>query len=240
MIETFDTISLNNLTVSKTPPLKSGDRLSRVEFEQRYAGETYRAELIEGTVHMAAALRFKSHGQPHGQMMMWLMNYVTETEGTLAGDAPSVRLDEGNEPQPDLVLMIDPDCGGQTKLTDDDYIEGAPELLAEIAASTVAIDLGDKKTVYQRNGVQEYLVWRVLDQQIDWFYLKEKQYIELLADEDGITRSIVFPGLWLDRPALIEGNMKRVSAVLNLGIQSKAHHDFGVKLASKSIDLTAS
>lgn len=232
MIKTLHAIYLNNLVEDKTFSLENGDRLSREEFEQRYQGENYKAELIEGIVHMAAALRFRSHGQPHGQMMMWLMNYVTETEGTLAGDAPSVRLDQDNEPQPDLVLMIDPDCGGQTKLTADDYIEGAPELLAEISASTVSIDLGDKKTAYQRNGVQEYLVWRVLEQQIDWFYLKEGQYLELLADEDGITRSTIFPGLWLDRPALINGNMKQVTTVLRLGIESKEHNDFVMKLAS--------
>ena len=158
--------------------------------------------------------------------------YVTETQGTLAGDAPSIRLDQGNERQPDLVLMIDPDCGGQTTLTADDYIEGAPELLAEISASTASIDLGDKKTVYQRNGVQEYLVWRVLDQQIDWFYLKEGQYFELLADEDGVTRSTIFPGLWLDRSALVNGNLKQVATVLKLGIESKEHSEFVLKLAS--------
>jgi len=232
MIKTLHPIYLNNLIEDKTFPLENGDRLSREEFERRYQGENYKAELIEGIVHMAAALRFRSHGQPHGQMMMWLMSYVTETEGTLAGDAPSVRLDQDNEPQPDLVLMIDPDCGGQTKLTPDDYIEGAPELLAEISASTVSIDLGDKKTAYQRNGVQEYLVWRVLEQQIDWFYLKEGQYLELLADEDGITRSTIFPGLWLDRQALINGNIKQVTTVLKLGIESKEHNDFVIKLAS--------
>lgn len=232
MIETLHPTSLNSSTKDKLFPLENGDRLSREEFERRYKGEDYKAELIEGIVHMAAALRFRSHGQPHGQMMMWLMNYVAETDGTLGGDAPSIRLDEGNEPQPDLVLMIDPDCGGQTSLTDDDYIEGAPELLAEISASTVSIDLGDKKIAYQRNGVQEYLVWRVLDKQIDWFYLKERQYVELLPDEDGITRSIVFPGLWLDRSALINGNMKQVSVILKLGIESNGHTDFVAKLGS--------
>ena len=226
MIKTLHPIYLNNLVEDKTFPLENGDRLSREEFERRYQGENYKAELIEGIVHMAAALRFRSHGQPHGQMMMWLMNYVTETEGTLAGDAPSVRLDQNNEPQPDLVLMIDPDCGGQTKLTADDYIEGAPELLAEISASTVSIDLGDKKTAYQRNGVQEYLVWRVLEQQIDWFYLKEGQYIELLADEDGITRSTIFPGLWLDISALLNSNLKQVLATVNQGTQSPVHQAF--------------
>ena len=67
-----------------------------------------------------------------------------------------------------MALLIDPLRGGQIQLTND-YVEGTPEFLAEISASTVSIDLGDKKAAYERNGVEEDLVWRVLDQQIDWF-----------------------------------------------------------------------
>jgi hypothetical protein len=218
------------------PPLENGDRLSRAEFERRYAAmpERCKAELIEGIVYMAAAaLRFRSHGEPHGRLLNWLMTYQTFTEGTLAADAPSVLLDEANEPQPDLVLLIDPARGGQTRLTEDDYLEGAPELLAEVAASTVSIDLGAKKIAYERNGVQEYLVWRVLDGQVDWFDWQDGQYVDLLADADGITRSRVFPGLWLDRAALVQGAMRRVLEVLQLGIASKEHQDFVARLAGQ-------
>jgi hypothetical protein len=219
--------------VSPVPPLENGDRLSRLEFERRYGvmAADCRAELIEGIVYMsAAALRFKSHGQPHGRLMAWLVSYEIATPGTMAGDAPTVQLDASNEPQPDLALLIDPACGGQARLTADDYLEGAPELLAEIAASTVSIDLGAKKTAYERNGVREYIVWRVLDQQVDWFYLQNGKYVDLLADEDGITRSRIFPGLWLDRSALVQGDMQRVMAVLQLGLATVEHDEFGRRL----------
>lgn len=52
-------------------------------------------------------------------------------------------------------------------------MEGAPELVAEIAASSAAIDLGDKKRAYRRNGIQERIVWQVFDQKVDWFSLEE-------------------------------------------------------------------
>jgi Putative restriction endonuclease len=206
------------------PPLENGDRLSRAEFERRYEAmpDGYKAELIEGIVYMAAALRFKSHGRPHGRMMTWLGTYEAETIGVEIADNTSVRLDDVNDPQPDIALLLDPDLGGQTRITDDDYIEGPPELIAEIAASTVSIDLGSKKDSYERNGVQEYLVWRVLDEVIDWFVLQDGHYVERLPDEDGITRSRIFPGLWLDRSALIAGDMKQVLTVLHLGIRSRS------------------
>jgi hypothetical protein len=206
------------------PPLENGDRLSRTEFERRYEAmpDGCKAELIEGIVYMAAALRFKSHGRPHGRMMTWLGTYEAETIGVEIADNTSVRLDDVNDPQPDIALILDPDLGGQTRITDDDYIEGPPELIAEIAASTVSIDLGSKKNSYERNGVQEYLVWRVLDEIIDWFVLQDGQYVELLPDEDGITRSRIFPGLWLDRSALVAGDMKQVLTVLQLGVRSRS------------------
>jgi Putative restriction endonuclease len=214
------------------PPLENGDRLTRLEFERRYAAmdPNCQAELIEGIVYMASALRVKSHGQPHSLLNVWLTTYRISTPGLIIADAPTVLLDPDNEPQPDLALLIDPAHGGQTRLTADDYIEGAPELLAEIAASTVSIDLGAKKLAYERNGVREYLVWRVLDREIDWFVWQEGKYVDLLPDPDRITRSQVFPGLWLDRSALIHDDMARVMAVLQTGLASSEHADFAAGL----------
>jgi Uma2 family endonuclease len=207
------------------PPLENGDRLNRYEFERRYNMMPHlkKAELIEGIVYMPAALRFKSHGQPHGRIMVWLGVYEAMTPGVAVGDAPTVRLDIDNEPQPDAILMIE---DGQARLSSDDYIEGAPELVVEIAASSVAIDLHAKKRAYCHNGVREYIVWRVLDQEIDWFYLEEGEYLDLNCDPDGILRSQVFPGLWLATASLLSGEMPHVLAVLQEGLQSAEHSDF--------------
>ncbi len=215
------------------PPLENGDRLNRYEFERRYNAmpKLIKAELIEGIVYMPAALRFKSHGQPHGWMIGWLVTYEATTPGVAVGDAPTVRLDIDNEPQPDVVLLIMPEAGGQARLSEDDYIEGAPELVVEIAASSAAIDLHAKKQAYRRNGVKEYIVWQVLDQKISWFYLEKGEYLDLPVDSDGIIRSRVFPGLWLAVAQLLTGNMQRVLAVLQEGLQSPEHAAFVQKLA---------
>jgi Putative restriction endonuclease len=228
--------SAQQSAIFSIPPLENGDRLTRDEFERRYAAmpEECKAELIEGIVYMSAALRFRSHGKPHSHLNVWLGTYQIFTSGTEIADAPTVRLRDDNEPQPDVVLMIDPAAGGQAKLSGDDYIEGAPELVAEISASTVSIDLGFKKTVYQRNGVQEYIVWRVLDDAVDWFYLANGKYVDLLPDDDGITRSRQFPGLWLDRSALLKTDMQPVLAVLQAGLASTEHQVFSAALKAKS------
>ena len=126
-------------------------------------------------------------------------------------------MDLDNEPQPDVCLFIDPARGGQARISQDDYLEGAPELVAEVASSSASYDLHVKLHVYRRSGVREYLVWRVLDRQIDWFVLREGAYEALAAGSDGILKSTVFPGLWLDPSALLSGDLARVLAVVGEG-----------------------
>ena len=214
-----------NKSAPTTPPLENGDRLTNHEFERRYAAMSNlkKAELIEGVVYVPAALRFKSHGQPHANIIGWLWFYKIATPKVELGDNATVRLDLDNVPQPDAILMID---GGQASISADDYVEGAPELIVEIAASSAAYDLYDKKRVYRRNGVKEYLVWRVYDQEFDWFYLEEGEYIQLSADDRGVIRSVTFPGLWLAVSALLSGNMEEVLAILQQGLNSEEHQNF--------------
>lgn len=217
------------------PPLESGDRLNRYEFERRYntMSSLKKAELIEGVVYLPAALRFRSHAEPHGNLMGWLWTYKIFTPCVELGDNPTVRLDLDNEPQPDAVLLINEKCGGQARLSEDDYVEGAPELVAEIAASSVAIDLHDKKRAYRRNGVQEYIVWQVFEQRLDWFYLQQGEYVSLPVDKNNVIRSRVFPGLWLAAGDLLTGNMARVLSVLQEGLASREHAMFVEQLAEQ-------
>lgn len=216
------------------PPLENGDRLSRDEFERRYESmpQMKKAELIEGVVHVAAALRFGSHAEPHSFFMAWLVLYVAATPGVRVGDNPTVKLDPANVPQPDGILRLDPEFGGRSRISSDDYVEGPPELVIEVSASTAAVDLQDKKMVYRRNGVQEYIVWQVFDRKISWFHLDTGHYVDLEPGEDGICRSRIFPGLWLDRDALVHGNLAQVLAVVQRGLQSPEHKAFVDRLNS--------
>ncbi|MCF2150841.1 Uma2 family endonuclease [Desmonostoc muscorum LEGE 12446] len=218
---------------ARIPPLESGDRLTRQEFEHRYTAMPHikKAELIEGIVYVASPLRFNSHGKPHANLIGWLWNYKIATPGVELGDNATVRLDLDNEPQPDVVLLINETLGGQARISDDDYIEGAPELIAEVAASSAANDLHDKKKVYRRNGVKEYIVWRILENQVDWFCLENGEYISLEPDINNVIKSRIFPGLWLDIQALCTGEMTKVLTVLQEGLSSTEHAQFVQSLA---------
>ncbi len=216
------------------PPLQNGDRLTRPEFERRYAAMPHvkKAELIEGVVHMPTPVHV-SHGKSHSWVIGWLVAYRAVTPGVEVGDNATVRLDLDNEPQPDALLRLDEAHGGRSRVSADDYIEGAPELIAEITATSASYDLHDKLNAYRRNGVQEYLVWRVYDQELDWFSLQEGQYVPLEPDEEGVIRSQFFPGLWLHVPAMLEGDLARVLAGLQKGLASDEHAAFVAQLSGK-------
>ena len=207
------------------PPLESGDRLTRHEFERRYQAmpQIKKAELIEGVVYVASPVRANRHGRPHAQIIGWLLVYEAATPGAYLADNTTVRLDADNEPQPDALLRIEPEAGGNSRISEDDYVEGAPELIAEIAASSASYDLNAKLNVYRRNGVQEYLVWQMYENRLDWFSLQEGRYVSLQPDEAGVIRSCVFPGLWLAVNALREGDLAQVLAILQQGIQTVEH-----------------
>ena len=221
-------------TTTQILPLENGDRLTRIQFERRYTAmpQLKKAELIEGTVYMASPLRHRSHGEPHAAIMALLTAYWVATPGVNLGDNSTVRLDLDNEPQPDALLRIE--LGGRSLVTDDDYVEGAPELIVEIAASSAAYDLHDKKQVYRRNGVQEYIVWQVFENKLDWFSLQSGEYVPLQPDDNGVVRSLVFPGLWLFVPSLLAGEMPKAITLLQLGLNSPEHAQFIELLANKS------
>ncbi|GAA6617943.1 Uma2 family endonuclease [Scytonema sp. NUACC26] len=221
-----------NLAIS-TAPLESGERLTRQEFERRYiaAEHIHKAELVEGVVYVASPVRATRHGRSHGIIMAWLGTYWIATPGVDLHDNATVRLDADNEPQPDALLRIEPEVGGNSSISEDDYIEGAPELIVEVAASSASYDLNDKFNAYRRNGVREYIVWQMYENRVDWFILSEGKYVSAIPDERGIIRSEVFPGLWLSVNALRQGNRKEIVAVLQSGLQTTEHQAFVERLS---------
>lgn len=225
----MSTVASNSLaplvasTFERIPPLQSGDRLTRDEFERRYRAmpSNIKAELVEGKVYVKGPpVSNEGHGTPHFRFIGWLAVYETHTPGVEGGDNTTVRLDFENEPQPDVFLRILPKHGGQSRNSEDDFIEGAPELITEIAASSANYDLHEKLEAYRRNKVQEYIVWRTWDRAIDWFKLQDGKYVLQTPDSQGVIKSSVFPGLWLDVPAMLIADRVRVLNVAQQGLAS--------------------
>lgn len=218
--------------VANVPPLENGDRLTRAEFERRYEAMPHvkKAELIEGVVYMGSPVRIP-HSECHADIVGWLVQYRIATPGVACGDNGTVRIDEDNEPQPDVSLRIK--SGGASRVSEDQYLEGAPELIAEVAMSSVSYDLNDKLQTYRRNGVKEYIVWQLIDRKLTWFRLQAGEYVAVKPDKRGVIESSVFPGLRLHVKALLADKMADVMAELQKGIASPEHAAFVAQLAGK-------
>jgi hypothetical protein len=211
--------------------LQSGDRLTVEEFERRYDAmpNLKKAELIEGVVHVGSPVT-EDQGRLIFDLITWLGVYRMATPGVIGCRNGHLRLDRTNMPQPDAYLHIDTRFGGRARLGLDRHVVGGPELIAEIAVTSANYDLREKLEVYRRNEVQEYVVWRIWDQAIDWFVLRDGKYERREPGTDGVYRSQVLPGLWLDAAALLRGDLATVARVAQEGIASAEHVEFVKRL----------
>ncbi|HJT31070.1 MAG TPA: Uma2 family endonuclease [Pirellulales bacterium] len=220
------------MTTAIVPPLAAGDKLTRDEFIRRWEmhPEIKFAELIEGIVYMPSPVSTE-HGDMDGDVGGWLSVYKAWTRGTASGrNSTTFLLDDS--PQPDLNLRVLHECGGGSWV-EDEYLHGVPELLAEVCRSSVAYDLNQKFDLYQAAGVPEYLAVLMFEQEIRWHILVDGKYQVLSSDADGLLRSRVFPGLWLDGQALLAGDLQRVLQRLQEGLQSPEHQQFVARLAGQ-------
>jgi len=212
----MDTRTLKPATPARraVPSLENGDHLSAREFLRRYEAmpEVKKAELIQGIVHIASPVRLDLHGKPDALIQGWLCVYAASHPEATHATNVTVRLDSDDVAQPDAVLVLDAAHGGKAAVDESGYLSGAPELVVEIAASSVSRDAREKLVSYRRAGVAEYLLWRVLDEEIDWFVLEEDEY-RLIQPEEGFLRSRVFPGLALPVAAALSGDLATVLGV---------------------------
>jgi Uma2 family endonuclease len=218
----------------RVPPLQSGDRLTAEEFERRFDATPglLRAELIDGVVYMPPPVSDEFHSEPQFDVVTWLGLYRVATPGIAGSDNGTLRLDPKNRPQPDAALRVLPEFGGRVTRDADGYLVAAPEFIFEVSGSTASYDLNVKFELYRRHGVREYVVWRVYEAAIDWFVLRDGAYVPLAPGADGVFRSEVLPGLWLDAAALIGGDLPAVMRVQQQGLASSEHAGFVARLSA--------
>ena len=215
-------------------PFEDGDVMDQPTFHKLYAAapEGFRAELIEGVVHLPSPDGLR-HGKPHSILGAWLANYSAETDGTEAFIDITAIIGGDSEPQPDVSLIISPNAGGQTEVSEDEYLTGSPELAVEISHTSTLVDLHAKKQMYEKHGVREYLVVETKRWAVHWFIRRDGKFVAIKPGADGLMKSRVFPGLWLDPAAVFESSARRLLAVLQRGLAAPEHGKFAAKLQAK-------
>ncbi len=217
----------DRMTTSAAPKtLVEGQRLDQPTFHSLYEAMPpgTRAELIDGVVYMPSPASL-AHGRAHVPVIVWLEYYAENTPGVEVLVTATTILGWKSEPQPDALLRILPECGGRTR-DEQGYLHGASELVGEVSKATRYVDLGPKRDDYQRAGVLEYVVRAVEPDEIYWFGQEQGALVRRPIGDEGFYRSTVFPGLWLDPIALLEGDTRRLRSVVDQGCTTPEHAAF--------------
>jgi Uma2 family endonuclease len=225
---------MSSRTPMDPPPrtLVEGQRLDQPTFHALYQAmpQGTRAELINGVVYLPGPIG-PLHGSAKVSAIVWLGEYAEKTPGVQVLPHVTTCLGWKSEVEPDAQLRVLPECGGPTR-EEKDLLSGAPELVVEVAETTRYHDLGPKFDDYERVGVREYVLRAIEPDEIHWFLLRKGRFVDLEPGPDGIYRSEVFPGLWLDPVALLAGDRRRVRAVVDLGCATPEHAAFVAGLAA--------
>jgi len=217
--------------VVRPPGLVTGERLTVEEFLRRWEElpELKNAELIDGVVYVPSPVSY-DHGRLDSRIIWWLSQYACGTPGCDSGNN-STWLMSGSAPQPDAYLQILPSHGGQFR-TERSLCAGAPELVVEICVTSTEVDFGSKLALYERAEVREYVTVERFGQRMIWRVLENGAYVAQTLPVDGIVRSQVFPGLWLDLEAFWANDKAKMLAALNAGLASEEHRKFVERLAA--------
>ena len=216
-----------------TPPLERGDFLTRNEFLRRWEvmPQLKRAELLRGIVYIPSRVAIE-HSEMEFNANGWLGVYKAATPGCCGACNATWLMGDREVTQPDVSLRILPEYGGQSSVVGG-LASGAPELVAEVCTSAATYDLHQKLEVYEEFGVQEYVAVLMFEQQLRWHRLCRRRFKVMAAPTDGVYRSALFPGLWLDGAALLTNDLARVLAVLQDGVNSPEHAEFVQRLAAR-------
>ncbi|MFO0965649.1 MAG: Uma2 family endonuclease [Gemmataceae bacterium] len=218
-----------SIAEQEIPTLAHGDNLTREEFIRIWDmhPEIKLAELIGGLVFMPPPTSIE-HGESESDIGLWAGHYRVYTPGCASGhDVSCFLLDD--LPQSDVNLRILPEYGGRS-YEKDSLLAGIPEFFAEVCRSSVVYDLHQKKDLYEEAGIPEYLAILTTEREIRWHILEDGKYRLLAPGHDGVHRSRIFPGLWLDGAAFLKRDMVQVLAVLQKGLDSEEHRAFVQRL----------
>jgi Uma2 family endonuclease len=151
---------------------------------KRYTWSDYRAwpddehwEIIGGTAYAMSPAPSTRHQSVAGHLYAKLFQHLSSKPCRPFIAPTDVRLSEIDVVQPDILVVCDP---AKITLT---HIEGAPDVVVEVLSpNTSTKDLREKKALYERSGVKEYVVVDPL----------EHYALRFLHGTDGYDKGTVF------------------------------------------------
>ncbi len=221
-----------DVTTDLEMELVDGATMSREHFMRAYEmyPDNTSFELIEGTVHMASPVS-NSHQRNEKLILRLFDRYELETEGVDYIHEQTLHLGEDTTVEPDVLVRLLEEYGGECVGTSDDYLAGPPLFVVEVSNSSLSFDLNRKRRAYARFGVLEYLVIDLVGRRFHWFDLSADEV--LTPDADGVCRLRNLPGCWLAVEPILNDDIKAALPTLHAGLASPEHAAFVADLAAR-------
>jgi hypothetical protein len=211
-------------------PLPHCGRMDQAEFHRRY--QSYpphqKVDLVDGEIYVAPP-RSVCHGALHCDVSYLLHLYKLATPGVAVVGHCSTILDERSEVQPYLSVLLKEEYGGTSHANWEDYICGPAELLVQFTDELGCREMQARRAVFERAGVGEFLAVSVAERQVNWFHFPTGSLIE--PNRRGVSKSRVFPGLWLAFHLIWAEDYPAQLALLDRGLASPEHAAFVKRLA---------
>lgn len=128
-----------------------------------------RWELIDGEAYNMTPAPSVRHQKIANNLNILLSTHPKKRAECFVGIAPTdVVFSDPDVVQPDVFVVCDED-----KITEPN-IQGAPDLIIEVISPNTALkDKREKKALYERYGVREYIILDPTDQYVERFVLEE-------------------------------------------------------------------
>lgn len=130
-----------------------------------------RWEIISGDAYAMTPAPSTRHQEINGRLYLLLAEFLKGKDSRPFFAPTDVVLDDQNVVQPDLLVVCD-----KNKITENN-IQGAPDLIVEtLSPSTALKDRREKKALYERFGVREYLIISPWDEVVERHLLRDGSY----------------------------------------------------------------
>lgn len=172
--------------------------------EREAQGDVHHYELLHGRIVMSPPA-----GWPHGSVgakFLWLLQtHVAKSSlGRVFDASQGFTLPSRDIVEPDVAFVGNERWKAMPEPEEGKFLEVVPDLLVEtLSKGNASRDRGEKRGIYEKNGVREYWMIDPRAQRVTLLVLEGAAYREAAVGEiDGAVASHILPGFAIDLPAL--------------------------------------
>jgi len=167
--------------------------------------DTNHYELLNGHIVMEPPAGWR-HGSVGAVLVELLCRHVRgQRLGVILDASAGIDLPSGDTVEPDVTYVSHEQLSAESLTPETCFLRAVPSLVIEILSpSTARRDRGEKKAIYERNGVREYWIVDPEHREVAVFHLNGHRYDSGTFFRTGTVRSQVLPALAIELAQVFE------------------------------------